>query len=174
MPKVIGNLESVILHKGEIELEEKGYNDFNIRDISKKCDIAIGTVYNYFPSKASLISRIVLDEWDHYLNEMEEDAKQNNNLYDSLSMIFTDLVNFVLKYEDIFASKMVFENSNSNDSRSICLDIQILISKLLKENGYTITEFEESFIAEAFFFYAVKRDFSYNKLDSVIHKILEK
>lgn len=43
-------------------LEERPYDQIQIRDISEKADVALGTLYRYFPSKELLFAHVLL-EW---------------------------------------------------------------------------------------------------------------
>ena len=51
MPKIIENLLENLLAETRRELLDSGYESINIRTIAKNCHTAVGTVYNYFPSK---------------------------------------------------------------------------------------------------------------------------
>ena len=172
MPKVIENASEQIIKAGKDVLAEKGFDDFNMRDVAKKCQMAIGTLYNYFPSKDGLIAKILFLDWNEYLNEVNMDAESGDDLFTCLNLIFDDLVDFVLKYEELYKKRLEISDFSYEDN-SISLDLQIVISNLIKKYGYSVSDFEEAFIAEAFLFYAVRRDFSYSKLDMVIHKIIK-
>lgn len=172
MPKVIENLFDDIIIAGKEILNEKGYDEFSMRDVSSKINIATGTIYNYFKSKNALIFNILYKDWQCFLSEIEDDLASADSLDDSLELIFNDLVDFVLKYEDLYKKHLEIRDFSYEDN-SIALDLQIIISNLIKKYNYSVTEFEEAFIAESFLFYAVRRDFSYNKLDGVIQKIIK-
>ncbi len=43
---------------------EKGFGSLNIRDIAKNGGVSVGCVYNYFPSKASLVAATVEKIWE--------------------------------------------------------------------------------------------------------------
>lgn len=50
---------------------EKGFSSLNIRDIAKNGGVSVGCVYNYFPSKASLVAATVEKIWEsifHHAN----------------------------------------------------------------------------------------------------------
>ncbi|MCW6071193.1 TetR/AcrR family transcriptional regulator [Clostridium botulinum] len=42
----------------------KNYEELNIRDVCKNCNIAIGTFYNYFSSKDHLVREIFVSDWE--------------------------------------------------------------------------------------------------------------
>ncbi len=45
-------------------LSEKGYNRTHMRDISERAELAVGTLYNYYNSKADLYMEIMEAKWD--------------------------------------------------------------------------------------------------------------
>lgn len=47
---------------GKEIFSNKGFKDTNVSDITKKAGIAIGTFYNYYPSKEKLFMDIFLEE----------------------------------------------------------------------------------------------------------------
>lgn len=42
---------------------KKGLDKLNIRTLAKHCNISIGTIYNYFPSKSDLLFCVIEDFW---------------------------------------------------------------------------------------------------------------
>lgn len=63
MPKVIKNLESKIINTALALMETHPYDTIDMRLIAKTCGIAVGTVYNYFPSKHALFSKVIILSW---------------------------------------------------------------------------------------------------------------
>lgn len=52
-----------ILAAGKQVLLHQGSQAFSIRTVAAECTISIGTIYNYFPSKAALLSAVVQSIW---------------------------------------------------------------------------------------------------------------
>lgn len=44
-------------------LSEKGFNNTHMRDISDRAELAVGTLYNYYPSKSELYMEIMEEKW---------------------------------------------------------------------------------------------------------------
>ena len=63
MPKKIENLKDMILQDARIILKKQGYEQLAIRKVANDCHIAVGTVYNYFPSKEMLAAYVMLEDW---------------------------------------------------------------------------------------------------------------
>ncbi|WP_197041658.1 TetR/AcrR family transcriptional regulator [Robinsoniella sp. KNHs210] len=60
--RVVTSREELIKAAKAIVFEE-GADKLNIRYLAKKCGIATGSVYNYFPSKSELIFAVVEEFW---------------------------------------------------------------------------------------------------------------
>jgi len=43
-------------------LDDRGYDDIQMRDVADRAGVALGTMYRYFPSKEQLFARVLL-EW---------------------------------------------------------------------------------------------------------------
>ncbi len=56
------NKEIKIFNSGKELFSTKGFKDTNVSDITKMAGIAVGTFYNYYPSKEKLFMDIFLEE----------------------------------------------------------------------------------------------------------------
>ena len=63
MPKILDKPREGILGAAEKELAERGVNGFNIRDVASLSGVAIGTIYNYYGNKFSLINSVLSSLW---------------------------------------------------------------------------------------------------------------
>lgn len=72
MPKIIKDLEKNI-KKSAMELFiEYGYEQVDMKMISKKSEIAVGTLYNYYKSKKLLYMRILEESWQNTFYKLDE------------------------------------------------------------------------------------------------------
>lgn len=62
MNKVVTSKEELLVVAKEI-VAEQGIEHLSIRTIAKRLHIAVGSIYNYFPSKSDLLLAIVEDFW---------------------------------------------------------------------------------------------------------------
>ncbi|MBQ1632987.1 MAG: TetR/AcrR family transcriptional regulator, partial [Clostridia bacterium] len=63
MPKILDSMREQLLAAARRQVESNGYAKTTIRSIAAECGIAVGTVYNYFPSKDMLIATFVSEDW---------------------------------------------------------------------------------------------------------------
>lgn len=43
--------------------QKEGLSSLSIRSVAKECNVAVGTIYNYFPDKASLVTEVISVFW---------------------------------------------------------------------------------------------------------------
>ena len=60
MPKIIPGLRERLIKEAEQQLVTGGYTALTIRSVAKACHVAVGTVYNYFPSKEEFVASALL------------------------------------------------------------------------------------------------------------------
>ena len=70
MPKLIANLRENIPAEARRLLSERGYSGLSLRELADRCGVAVGTLYNYYPSKAALIARLMLEDWQQLLQSV--------------------------------------------------------------------------------------------------------
>lgn len=62
MNKTVTSKEEILRVCRNIAMSE-GISSINIRNVASKCGISVGAMYNYFPSKADLLSNTVASIW---------------------------------------------------------------------------------------------------------------
>ena len=72
MPKIIENLREILLAASRTLLLEEGYRALTMRQVAGLCHVAVGTVYNYFPSKDMLAAHILLEDWNDLLRSLQK------------------------------------------------------------------------------------------------------
>ncbi|MEA4900920.1 TetR/AcrR family transcriptional regulator [Desulfitobacterium sp.] len=102
MPKIIENLKETIILESRNLLSQKGYNDFNVREIAKKCNIALGTFYNYFPTKDEVVMEIVREDWWEISNLVDQLMTTDEPFKEKIRKIYLSLRQFISSYILIF------------------------------------------------------------------------
>lgn len=101
MPKIIVQLRDDILTNARELLFSQGYNAFTMRSVAAACHVAVGTVYNYFPSKVMLVAEVILEDWRATLLRMDTPAESETPL-EGLGRIFEELMRFYDKYDALW------------------------------------------------------------------------
>lgn len=88
MAKIITDAPKRILHTAREVLESQGIDGLNMRTISQSCGIALGTIYNYYPTKADLLVELMADYWDEFLLGVEETVREEKEIFTALHGIY--------------------------------------------------------------------------------------
>ena len=70
MNTIITSKEAILAASKQIAARE-GLANLSIREISKQCGIAVGSVYNYFPSKDAIIAETIGAIWDELIAQAQ-------------------------------------------------------------------------------------------------------
>lgn len=49
--------------------KEKGLNSLNMREVASRCNVALGSIYNYYPSKSMLLLDTIDSIWKEILHK---------------------------------------------------------------------------------------------------------
>ena len=87
-----------------------GLNNINMRLISKNCNISIGSIYNYFPSKSDLIVATIESIWEDIFN-IDTESFNFDNFIDCINWLFNTINENSVKYPDFFTLHYINLNS---------------------------------------------------------------
>lgn len=87
-----------------------------MRNISKACGIALGTVYNYYPTKKELVIDMMLDHWQEFFYRIEDVADSDFTLYEKLYRIFTELNSFIKTFKALWLKPEFYDNPDYVES----------------------------------------------------------
>lgn len=116
MPKIIENLRETIILESRNLLSNKGYNDFNVREIAKKCNIALGTFYNYFPTKDEVVMEIVREDWREISDLIDHLMTTDEPFKEKVREIFLALRQFISSYISIFIEMAAIKKPSKRPS----------------------------------------------------------
>ncbi|MBU5438035.1 TetR/AcrR family transcriptional regulator [Tissierella sp. MSJ-40] len=85
------NQKDTILSVAKDIAAKQGITKINIRSVAQNSGIAIGTVYNYFPSKGDLLVAVIEDFWEGAFVNIDWQSLSNSNFYDNLEKIYDSL-----------------------------------------------------------------------------------
>ncbi len=146
MPKIIENLESRLLEEARKQVLEQGYAAVTIRSVAKACGVGVGTVYNYFPSKDSLLAHFMLIAWKDCIAIIEAVSNYSDRPIQVLRCMHDQLTMFVQKHQSILKDEAAAASFSGSFSRYHGMLRQQLAKPLVK---FTENEFTADFVAEA-------------------------
>lgn len=98
MPKIIPNVKGRVLGYVKEQLLAGRSRSISIIDIANACNIATGTVFNYFESKDMIFATIILEDWNAALAKMRENSKNAESTSAAIDAIYAALKEFVDTY----------------------------------------------------------------------------
>ena len=102
MPKIIDNIKETIILEARRQVLESGYSKMTVRSVAKGCGIAVGTIYNYFPSKDMLIAAFMLGDWLEALDEMKRGCAVAKSSEETFRLVYDKLILYNKKHKALF------------------------------------------------------------------------
>ena len=100
MLRVVENPKELILSTASLIAHEEGLASINMRSIAKKCDIGLGTIYNYFPTKMDLVNAITQNFWDECFKEFHHAFDPHLDFFKQLEVLYFYMLNYLSQIED--------------------------------------------------------------------------
>lgn len=95
MPKIIKDIERTIRNSAVELFVEHSYTDVDMKMISKKSGVAVGTLYNYYENKKQLYLSILKESWQNTFNKLdvisELDIPSREKLRIFISALYEDI-----------------------------------------------------------------------------------
>ena len=130
MPKKILNLDETIFQAAWKLFSNDGYDNVDMKAIAKECNIAVGTLYNYYNNKRDLFLKVLEASWNSTFEKIEKVMNEDKNSAKALESIIKIL------YEDI-KSEAISKTENQNIENGIIEKIySYVINAINIENQY--------------------------------------
>ena len=109
-----------------------------MRSLSKACDIALGTIYNYYPTKKDLVVAMMVEYWKTYFTQFRDIATKNLSFYEKLHEIFLELEQFINNFKAVWLTPALYDNPDYVESG--VREEDIYIERLVKAIEALIVE----------------------------------
>lgn len=146
MPKIIENLREKLVCEAKRQVEELGYANLTIRSVAAVCGVGVGTVYNYFSSKDSLVAAFLLEDWQACMDTVNAAAQQSQTAEPVLRSIHTQILVFTGRHQALFADEAAAASFSGSPSPYHSMLRKQLAQPLRR---FTADDFTAEFIAEA-------------------------
>ena len=95
MPKVIKDVQEQILQSATELFGQHGYRSADMKMISAKTGIAVGTIYNYFPNKKNLYISVLENSWGDTFRKLEDIRQRVDDpaaiLQQTIGVLYSDM-----------------------------------------------------------------------------------
>lgn len=132
MSRIIENPHQLILDTARKILFDKGYSELSMRNVAKECGIAIGTIYNYFPTKRDLVVDMMSVYWREYFIVLEKLIKDDSSFFPKLQNIFKELEACIKTFKEVWLKPELYHTPDYVEKGLVKEDIYMdrLIRKL--------------------------------------------
>ena len=98
MPKKLDHMQNKILECAKKKMFEEGLNNVCLRSIAQECNIAVGTIYNYFKNKDMLIASIMYEDWQISLEKVDCEFEKISSIEEGFLIIYREIKEFIHLY----------------------------------------------------------------------------
>lgn len=136
LARVIENPKQLILSHAKEILYNQGYQKLSMRALSKACGIALGTIYNYYPTKKDLVFEMMTDYWQCYLDAVAEIIVADADFYTKLDRVFNELEVFISNFRqywltpELYGDQDYIDGGLQQDHRFIDQLIELIAAEL--------------------------------------------
>ena len=172
MPKIIENARGLILDEAKKQIRERGYAATTVRSVAAECGVAIGTVYNYFPSKEILIASFMSDDWKACMETISACPHYPSQSF--FYCIHENILAFAKKHDDLFSdpdARRVFVAAFEERHDMLVAMLAGCVLPLCRDENEADRDFTSRFIAEALLTLTM-RGVEYEKIYMVISKLI--
>ncbi|MEF9959189.1 MAG: TetR/AcrR family transcriptional regulator [Niameybacter sp.] len=98
MSRIIENPKELILSTASKLAHTEGIASLNMRKVASECDIALGTIYNYFPTKMDLTIAIIEDFWNDCFREFHHAYDSSLDFFKQLEVLYFYMFNYLEQF----------------------------------------------------------------------------
>lgn len=187
MSRIIENPHQLILDTARIILFNKGYSELSMRNVANQCGIAIGTIYNYFPTKRDLVLDMMSGYWKEYFVVLEKLIKDDSSFFLKLHSIFKELEGFIKTFKEVWLKPELYHTPDYVEKGLAKEDIYMerlirkledfLVNESLKANSVIKLKFDSyetaKFILLNFVTIIQTPSFSYQSFELFLKELLQ-
>ena len=174
MPKILESVREQLLITARRQIEENGYAKTTIRSVAAECGIAVGTVYNYFPSKDMLIASYIAEDWTAFLEQIQTDLSKDAETH--LRHIYDALHGFMNKHRTLFSdtdAAAVYTGIFPFRHRQLRKQLAGMIAQVCPEETDAESPSLPEFISEAFLTWTIE-GVSFERIYQLLEKLLKR
>lgn len=155
MPKIIDNLHEKIFECSLKLFGEYGYNEVNMKRIAKELDIAVGTLYNYYPNKQDLFFTVLKKSWQQTFFKLDKVKETNyssrKKLKYSMKILYDEIENRKGLGKELTKANVIKKESLDGIKDRLDGIIRNLVEELKKEEKIDIDKEIEERLIRVFF-----------------------
>ena len=164
MPKILDKPREGILAAAKSELAEKGVEGFNVRDVAKISGVSIGTIYNYFDNKFTLVNKVVEEDWNRRRADCEKFIASPLTVDQVVEGVYELVLGFSADNREILTAlndgNDIMVIGGSEQHNRFRKDVSDLLNECLNSLDKHLNDEELTFIGENILYCAIRREVS--------------
>lgn len=166
MAKIIENLKEKLMVEAYRQIETIGYSAMTMQSISKACGVAVGTVYNYYPSKDHILISYLENKWNRCLDTISV-VSHYSLTYDAVIRCIYDQIKLLeADHSFLVIDEMARQVMDTQFQEVLCYQL----AKTLRK--FTSGDIEAEIVAEALLIW-IRRGKSFDDIQKNIAKLIE-
>lgn len=138
MNHVITSKEQLLEAAKEIAYQE-GISSISIRHVAAKCGVSIGSIYNYFPTKADLVMGVIEDFWSTVVHNGVCRTVGHPGFVDFLGQLYQGLHECITTFQSDFLQQLDFlspaERQKGKEREAVYMrHIQVGLRQVLEQD----------------------------------------
>ncbi|NCD05822.1 MAG: TetR/AcrR family transcriptional regulator [Spirochaetia bacterium] len=121
--------EKLLIIAREILLND-GFTSFSIRNIAKKANVSIGSIYKYFPTKNDILITITAQSWNRILSLIN--SQENSSFKETIINIFTVLKDETTPIDGVLNHHNLFNSNDNINAKKMMFEYQKKIKLIIK------------------------------------------
>lgn len=177
MPKIIEHLRTNLMASAREILQNEGYDALTIRRVAAQCDIAIGTTYNYFPSKDVLAASVMVEDWNSALQQLRQRCEQAPSVLHGLRLVYDCIADYCHLYRNVWGQYSVPSRTMPfirSRHKMLVEQLSVEIEPLLEKYECLFYSQLPAFLARSLLSAATDPDTTFNDLIPIFRKLCEK
>lgn len=100
------NLKEHILSTAKDIATKEGIDKLNVRRVAKESGVAIGTIYNYYPSKGDIVTAVIEDFWKNAFAGINFSILDELDIIDRTEMLYLHLLNYLNNFKESWMNQL--------------------------------------------------------------------
>ncbi len=113
-------------------ITKDGLTNFSIRNIAKKANVSIGSIYKYFPTKNDILIAIIAQSWNRILSKISND--NNSSFKETIINIFTVLNEENTSIDGLVNHHKLFTSNENLNAKNRMKEYQEKIKKIIRNS----------------------------------------
>jgi len=174
MPKILDNVKERAVAEARRVMVEEGYEGLTIRKVAAALDVAVGTLYNYFPSKDFLIASVMLEDWQEIMQRLLEEGPAEDGIT-QIRRVFEGIKEFSDRYSRVWSqySGQSVRSEETIYHAQLIAQIRRLLDSAVSEETAAADPYRREFLAENVLRFASNGHTEFSHLEGSLRRLIQ-